>query len=297
MLRLRFFLLLLLYCFSLETKLYSARNDTLFVSAIFRNEAPYLKEWIEFHRVVGVDHFILYNHLSEDDYLKVLQPYIEENIVTLIEWNIPYEGDINAWLPVQCSAYEDAFKRGRKATWIAFLDTDEFLFPTEKKNLKDFLKEFPYASAVVVNWQDYGTSNVAEIPKDRLMIEMLTYKGPVNYFYNRYVKSIVRPKDVAGWKTPHHPILKHKCFQFNTRGKQTFSDQSFPEMPYKARINHYWTRDEHFFHTVKVPRNNPWHPAEKAFIRKELLNYEEDLAIFPFIPALRERMFRETNQD
>lgn len=29
----------------------------LAVCAIFRDEAPYLAEWIEFHRLVGVEHF------------------------------------------------------------------------------------------------------------------------------------------------------------------------------------------------------------------------------------------------
>ncbi|KIC71464.1 hypothetical protein DB44_DM00010, partial [Candidatus Protochlamydia amoebophila] len=29
----------------------------LSVCAIFKNEAPYLKEWIEYHRLIGVKHF------------------------------------------------------------------------------------------------------------------------------------------------------------------------------------------------------------------------------------------------
>ena len=34
------------------------------VCAIFKNEAPYLKEWIEFNHLVGVEHFYLYNNNS-----------------------------------------------------------------------------------------------------------------------------------------------------------------------------------------------------------------------------------------
>ncbi len=30
--------------------------------AIFKDEADYLREWIEFHRIVGVEHFYLYNN-------------------------------------------------------------------------------------------------------------------------------------------------------------------------------------------------------------------------------------------
>ncbi len=61
-------------------------QDYLAVAAIFRNEAPYLAEWIEFHRLVGVEKFYLFNNLSADEYLTVLQPYIDDDIVELIEW-------------------------------------------------------------------------------------------------------------------------------------------------------------------------------------------------------------------
>ena len=62
---------------------------SLYVCAIFKNETPYLKEWIEFHRIVGVEKFILYQNNSVDDYRYVLDPYVAEGIVELIDWNIP----------------------------------------------------------------------------------------------------------------------------------------------------------------------------------------------------------------
>ena len=36
----------------------------LSVCAIYRNEAPYLAEWIEFHRLVGAERFFLYDNGS-----------------------------------------------------------------------------------------------------------------------------------------------------------------------------------------------------------------------------------------
>src|ERR1700733_4250019 len=65
----------------------------LAICAIFRDEAPYLKEWIEFHKLVGVEHFYLYNNCSEDDYSAVLQTYIDQEEVELIQW--PYLA--NSW--------------------------------------------------------------------------------------------------------------------------------------------------------------------------------------------------------
>ena len=60
------------------------RQYKVSIGAIFKNEALYLKEWIEFHRIVGVEHFYLYNNNSDDNYREVLEPYIKRNIVTLV---------------------------------------------------------------------------------------------------------------------------------------------------------------------------------------------------------------------
>lgn len=43
------------------------KHDYLSIGAIFKDEAPYLAEWIEFHRLVGVEHFFLYDNLSTDE--------------------------------------------------------------------------------------------------------------------------------------------------------------------------------------------------------------------------------------
>lgn len=43
---------------------------------IFKNEAPFLKEWLDYHLTIGVDHFYLYNNNSDDNYLDVLNTYI-----------------------------------------------------------------------------------------------------------------------------------------------------------------------------------------------------------------------------
>ncbi len=58
----------------------------LSICAIFKNEAAYLGEWIEFHRLAGVEHFYLYNNLSDDNYFSVLKYYIDKGTVTLRDW-------------------------------------------------------------------------------------------------------------------------------------------------------------------------------------------------------------------
>lgn len=38
---------------------------------MFYNEAKFLKEWLDYHLVIGVGHFYLYNNNSTDDYMPV----------------------------------------------------------------------------------------------------------------------------------------------------------------------------------------------------------------------------------
>jgi|GEM_PF-3854740 len=47
---------------------------------MFCNEAPYLKEWLDYHLKVGVEHFWLYDHDSEDNFREILEPYINDAI-------------------------------------------------------------------------------------------------------------------------------------------------------------------------------------------------------------------------
>src|ERR1700719_1704415 len=52
----------------------------------FKNAARFLSEWIEFHQVVGFEHFYLYSNNSTDNYIEALAPYCDEGSVTLYEW-------------------------------------------------------------------------------------------------------------------------------------------------------------------------------------------------------------------
>ena len=39
---------------------------------IFKDEAPFLQEWLTYHLTLGIDHFYLYQNNSTDNYMEVL---------------------------------------------------------------------------------------------------------------------------------------------------------------------------------------------------------------------------------
>jgi len=110
----------------------------LAVVAIFKGEDEYLREWIEFHRIVGVEHFFLYDNAASDVSRSILAPYIAEGIVTytpFAEFPEPclrsrYGKDQFHKLSMQNLAYGDcARKYARRCDWLAKIDLDEFLYP------------------------------------------------------------------------------------------------------------------------------------------------------------------------
>ena len=53
---------------------------TVAACARVRNEGPYLREWLEFHRLVGVTAFYVFDDASTDDTRAVLAPYVARKI-------------------------------------------------------------------------------------------------------------------------------------------------------------------------------------------------------------------------
>jgi hypothetical protein len=261
---------------------------------MFQNEGPYLKEWLEFHKLVGVQHFYLYdNNIGPniDNYKEILEPYIKNGEVELIPWHSkpPVNGN---WLPIQCAAYRDSIKRfSGKVKWLAFLDIDEFLFPVEKDTLTEFLADYEQFGGVCVNWQIYGTSEIDEIPKDKLMIEELVYKAEEQDPENKRVKSIVRPELVADCRNPHFFLYKTGYFQVSPSKKRFEGPFLFPIDVKKIRINHYWTRTEKYFREFKIERRKKFNNnIELVMQRYRAANKVKDTAILRFVEQLRQRM-------
>lgn len=110
----------------------------LSVASVFKNESWNLKEWVLHYKHHGVDHIYLVNDFSDDDYLPILQPFIDEGFVTLFQNDITerYTGrqtDVNNkfFLPI-CG----------ETQWIAQVDLDEFLYSPKTLDLKEILRKY-----------------------------------------------------------------------------------------------------------------------------------------------------------
>ena len=145
----------------------------LAVVAIFKDEGRYLKEWLDYHLLAGVEHFYLYNNDSTDNYEEVLAPYIEKNLVTLTD----FPGKM-----MQYPAYNDAINKYRfDCRYMAFIDIDEFIFPKSNRSIVEVVDEIlsgiPNAAGLAINWQMFGSNGQETADYSRGVLERFTRRA------------------------------------------------------------------------------------------------------------------------
>lgn len=275
------------------------RKGKIAICSLFKSEAPFLKEWIEYHRLIGVSHFYLYNNCSTDDYMSVLRPYILEGVVEL--FNVPFDSSLckdgaatHNFIQVCC--YQHAIDQSKgKSSWLAIIDSDEFVCPVKTKKLTDCLDTYSYASGMIVYWQIYGTSNVWELGPKELMLEKLVYKAPTNYGENWSFKTIVRP-EYAVCIDPHWTNVTAGVFVAPNHSQFSHTPP-YTDIPVdNIRINHYAFRTESFYRNVKMKRRMEWGwvpSPEHDQQRIDLANSVHDPVMLRLMPALRKKMFQQ----
>lgn len=205
---------------------------------MFKDEAPYLREWIEYHRMVGVDHFYLYDNNSSDGFESVIAPYLESGVATLIRWPKDH---------AQVEGYEDCIRRFQEENdWIGFIDIDEFVVPVAEESLVTFLDHFAGCPAVLIYWRFFGSGGMLERDVSRLVTEDFTVAS--EKLYN-----------------------KGKCF-FNCH-----FDYLFDSPLNKSMFHYLWTVSDgrplppvNMFGRTTVEH---WHPATRKKIPVQLNHY------------------------
>lgn len=221
------------------------------ICAIFKNEAIYLKEWIEFHKIIGVDHFYLYNNLSEDNYKEVLKPYIQEGTVEVIQWPYPQQ---------QMEAYTDFIGNHASETkWVGFIDIDEFVIPKEDNNIYDFLNRFEKYPAVLIYWKLYGSSGLVRRNRHGLVTENFTVAWPKLdevgkcFFNTAYELDSNYKRNI----TFHHYVWGKK------------KNRYYPPVNIAGYVCSSWHRDKLHNHEIPIQINHYFTKSYEEYLRKK----------------------------
>jgi hypothetical protein len=267
----------------------------LAVCAVYRDHAEYLREWIEFHRLVGAERFFLYDNESADDHEEVLAPYVERGIVEVRHWPTPPSVERGVpWSII--GAFNDCVRRHREdARWIGFIDVDEFLFSPTGRTLPDVLSEFEQFSGVEVGRLDFGPGGHRMKPEGLVLESYLyrrTYVSPKKDW--EHVKSIVDPPRVDEAFNAHgfYYTEGYAVRENRERALEEPPGRRIFPMTSLLRINHYITKSEEEYDRKGAQWANagvPWSDVDRAGFL-EFLSAERDDTITMYLPALREAL-------
>jgi hypothetical protein len=262
----------------------SARQGYLSAVLIAKNEASYLIEWLEFHRLAGVEHVYIYDNGSSDESVAVLQSYIHSGFVTCVPWA---NFDQNA-VP-QRQAYAHALCNfGARWRWMAFIDADEFLFPVAEGTLREVLRRYEDVAALAVPWHMFGFSG-HHTPSPGLVIENYTFRAPfpsVNFPKLSRWKSIVDPARVRHIVSAHTFEVDGLACDENRRPlKPKFHPSLWSSNI--LRINHYFTRSREEFAAKASFRGASSDTTRQRMADMIEAHTVEDTTIQHFLPQLR----------
>ena len=124
----------------INLSVYYRAYHNISIYTMIRDKGAELVEWIEYHLLIGIEHFYLYDHLSTDSTDQVLKPYMDNGIVTLIRWSFkPREGQ--HYNTIQAASMNHCLKNfGPFNRWIGYFDVDEYFQLNEKMIDKIFNK-------------------------------------------------------------------------------------------------------------------------------------------------------------
>ena len=246
--------------------------------AIFRDEAPNLAEWLEFHLLVGFEHFFLYNNRSEDDFAEVLAPYIAAGKVTLTDW---------PEFPGQISAYDDCNRvHANDWRWIAFIDLDEFLYSPQLRPVPEMLSRYEHLPGVGVLWAMFSTSGHQTRPPG-LTIESYVQRH-IGRRHLRQFKSVVEPRAVTRCFGPHSFAYRDTVAWPEAVPRFVAWDE--------LRVNHYFTRSLEELE-AKLNRRLAHTGAMRNVRRPDLVTMGatvHDDAIAAYAPAVRDALSRRS---
>ena len=219
------------------------------ICTIQRNRATWLAEWVAFHYVVGFRKFFIYLHKCTDNSAEAVLAL--QGAFDIECFTIPDDSD-----RPQLASYQHAYNSfGHTVDWMAFIDGDEFLFPTNDDTLLEVLNEFQYRpiSALGVWWSCFGSSGHIKEPDD-LVIDNYQYRAALDFEANRHIKSMVRGHQGSHFSTGQNAHIFNTIYGTFDESLRPVTGGFMPELEptyTKLRINHYVCQSFEYFKQFK----------------------------------------------
>ena len=262
------------------------RDLILTVTTLVLNQGRFLCEWIELHKVMGFQLFIIFDDNSTDNTRHVLHPYIASGDVIMIHAKMSFDqckyrkkGQQNH-LQYQCQYAVFNYAHSQligKTKWMGNFDIDEFLWTPYKLHSLTRLLSVKYARYDAINMAAsvFGNNNKTEP----------NYQSVLNTFTRRS-ESLVFPEYDGirfGKKALYRPETS------NYVGIHSIDCDGCRELSIKPlasdlRMNHYRYKSRKEQHLKSIINGNP--DIELDYATEKRMNAVEDKGILYLIPRI-----------
>jgi Flp pilus assembly protein TadD len=239
--------------------------DYLSLCLICKDENDYLPEWLDYHILMGVDRFYIYDNESQVSLRETLKDYIERSWVVVV--------DISGQA-MQLYAYDHCLQTfGKNTFWLGFIDTD---VPKSSLDLKELLKGHEQYAGLAVSSLFFGSGENKTRPVVG-QIAAYTQCTHATFKENQLIKTIVQSGQTLMPNSPHDFTFKEGAWCVN-EGFLRVDGQSFPNSTEKIQLNHYYCRSENEIE-LKVCRGrgdmkSAW-PRKRFDAVNQLATYED----------------------
>lgn len=282
------------------------RPKTIALVGILKDEDPFVDEWVAYHRLLGVEHFYLYDHDPRLPLKRLLDRH--RRYVTVTDWLVRHgDHSRHRGYSAQVKAYNHYLENySRHDRWAAFIDADEFIVLRKHSNLQDFLRERDGCCAVSLNWFNFGHNGFYDDPTG-LIVESLTRRAADA---SRTLKTISKNECVKDFVNPHYPILADGCRRADGNGRALSTplegddrhafNEHYDGIGDTACIHHYRCRS--FRNWMRRPKRGSvdgvtsaayWQTREETCLERFVTvvaktdNEVEDLTLARHAPAIR----------
>jgi hypothetical protein len=264
------------------------------VSLFQRNNSRHLIEYFAWYKMLGVDTYLVYDHMSTDNSYEIIKKLSKFHDIRHLQ--IPGRNAGNEYW-----GHMFNHRSSGEFDWIVSADADEFYLPIDHDNLKDVL--LPYMdkklSCLGIYWAMYGNNGHLNW-EPGLVTECFTRRAHLNNKLCYHIKSILRGGPEGGniWyrNDGHRLITEHGTY--DVYGRPIFNGLNYPGTITHdiLRINHYWAKSLEFFKTVKQvvgqrsdrPAGAPGEEITEEFWWSQNFNdVEDDLAYSKFNKDLK----------
>lgn len=241
------------------------------IVAIAKNEGLYIKEWIEFHKLVGITKIYLYDNESTDNTKQIIQPYINCGLI---------DYQLIKGVGKQLDAYNDAITHHKdECRYMAFIDLDEYIMPeTPYEPIENVVKRIlslrSRAAGVALNWCLYGNSGHKLRPKG-LITENYINRAQESNPENHIIKTLCNPRMVHNYISPHYPQYRLGAISVDSTGKNRSKGWFCRDLTFtNIRLNHYFCKSEEDF-KIKISRGLGDRAGSYELSRFDKMNFND----------------------